>query len=859
LSEASVGPYRILEKLGSGGMGDVYLAEDARLHRRVALKTLAGPGSQAAGARQRLLREARAAARLNHPNIAAIYDVIETDDSAHIVMEYVEGEALSDRLARGPLPPDQVADLAFQLCDAIAAAHAQAVIHGDLKPGNVLLTRDGKAKVLDFGLAKAPSGPGPVAGGEPTLDADGHLLGTPAYMAPEQLRREKVDQRTDLYSLGVMLFELLTAQRPFKGDGVLQLGLAILNDPTPTPQEALPAVPAALSAIVSRAMAREPADRFQSAVEMREALRRLPARLSEAPTLSGAFPWDRTTRKARRFDRSPRWRMAALAVVLALAGTLAYRQRPRPDRTGVHPVVAVLPLANLGGAPEDDYLGVGIADALVTHLAGLPSLTVVSRSATQASQGRRPGTRQLAQDLGLSYVVSGSVQRAERRLRVTLQLVRPDESVAWGRDYEGTLDELFRLQRDAAQGLAGALSPGSSPAAGEPSRPPSGDLEAFAQYARGRALLERPDVAGNVAKAIEAFEDAVRRDSGFALAHAALGEALWARYQETGDAAFTVKARDAVVEALRLDPEQGATRYTLALIYHGTGRAEPAIAELRRVVSLHPGNDDASRLLGNILADLGRWEEAEGALRRAVGQRPGYWGNHAALGHLFYRTGRHANAIAEFRIVTQLQPDNSRGHQMLGAAYQAAGQESQALASYQKALEQAPDARAWSNIGVIRYGQGRFEEAARAWEEAARLEPREPLKHRNLGDAYARLERVEDARRAWERAVALAAERLKVNPQDAASLSMQAVCEAKLGRRGDARRHAAAAVALAPDDADALYESTLVHALIGEPERALSTLEQALKRGYSPSLARSDEDLAPLRSLAGYRALFAER
>jgi tetratricopeptide (TPR) repeat protein len=277
------------------------------------------------------------------------------------------------------------------------------------------------------------------------------------------------------------------------------------------------------------------------------------------------------------------------------------------------------------------------------------------------------------------------------------------------------------------------------------------------------------------------------------------------------------------------------------------------------VVSLHPGNDDAWRLLGNILGDQGRWEEAEGALRRAIGQRSGYWRNHASLGHLFYRTGRHANAISEFRIVTELQPDNSRGHQMLGAAYQAAGQENQALESYQKSLEQAPDARAWSNIGVIRFGQGRFEEAARAWEEAARLEPREPLKHRNLGDAYARLERGEDARRAWERAVALAGDRLKVNPQDAASLSMQAVCEAKLGRRGDARRHAAAAVALAPDDPDALYESTLVHSLTGEPERALTTLEQALKRGYSPSLARRDEDLAPLRSLEGYRALFAER
>ena len=196
---------------------------------------------------------------------------------------------------------------------------------------------------------------------------------------------------------------------------------------------------------------------------------------------------------------------------------------------------------------------------------------------------------------------------------------------------------------------------------------------------------------------------------------------------------------------------------------------------------------------------------------------------------------------------------------MLGTAYQAAGQEEQALESYQQALARAPDARAFSNVGMIRFGQGRFEDAARAWEEAARLEPRDPLKQRNLGDAYKHLGRSGDASRAYGQAVALSREKLTVNPRDAAALSMLAVCEAKLGRRGEARRHAAAAVALSPDDADTLYESALVHVLAGELEPALSALERALERGYSPSLARRDEDLAPLRRLEGFRTLLAER
>lgn len=859
--ESSVGPYRILEKIGSGGMGDVYLAEDTRLRRRVALKSLSDAWLKTAGARERLLGEARSAATLNHPNIAAIYDIVETGEKAHIVMEYVEGEALSRRLLRGRLPPEEVADIALQLCDAMAAAHASGVIHRDLKPGNVSLTRDGKIKVLDFGLATTPgAGAEPVGATDTTPSEGERILGTPAYMAPEQLRRQPFDHRTDIYSAGVMLYELLTGERPFKGQGVVELGMAILTRPTPSAAEVQAGLSPALSAIVARAMAREPADRFQSAVEMREALRRLPVGLSDAATLSAAFPWERTTLRAFAFASRPRWTVAALGLALSIGAYLAYRRSvERAPPAGERPVVAVVPLTNVGGAAEDDYIGVGMADALVTHLAGLSSLTVVSRSATREYQGRLPDTRRLARDLGLSYLVTGSVQRADQRLRVTLHLVRPDNSVAWGREFEGRLDDLFGLQRQAAEGLAAALSPGRPAAAAVPwGGPPTRDLEAFAEYARGRALLERPDVAGNLARAVEAFERAVHRDPGFALAHAGLGEALWARYQETQDAGFTVKARDAAVEALRLDPDQAATRYTLAVIYDGTGRSEPAIAELKRVLALQPGSDDAHRLLGSILADQARWEEAEGELRRAIELRPGYWRSHAALGHLFYRTGRHAEAIAAFRRMTELQPDNSRGYQMLGTAYQAAGDDNRALANYQKALELAPDARAYSNIGVIRFGQGRFDEAARAWEQAARLEPREPLKHRNLGDAYARLDRAEDARRAYQEAVALARGRLQVNPQDAPSLSMLAVCEAKLGRRADASRHAAAALALAPSDADTLFENAIVHALSGEPDRALSALEQALKRGYSARLAQRDEDLAPLRSLEGFRTLLGD-
>jgi len=864
--ESCVGPYRILEKLGSGGMGDVYLAEDTRLKRKVALKSLSETWLQRSGARERLLREARAAAILNHPNIAAIHDIVEAGDRAHIVMEYVEGESLSRRLSRGRLAAEDATAIAIQLCDAMAAAHAQGIIHRDLKPGNVSLTRDGKVKVLDFGLATSPPGLAEahaVSSSDTTPSDSERLLGTPAYMAPEQLRRRPVDERTDVYGVGVMLYELLTGRRPFRGEGVVELGMAILNEPTPTAAQAEPSVPAGLSAIVARAMAREPSERFQSALEMREALRRLPPSLSDAPTLSAAFPWDARTARTLAGVRA-RPVVATLGVAgAAILGLVAYKWLRPPSQAAPSaekpPVVAVLPLANVGGTPEDDYLGVGIADMLISHLAGVPGLTVVSRSATQEYEGRLPPTRRVSRDLGLSYLVTGAVQRSERRLQVSLTLVRPDDSVAWGQDFEGTLDELFALQRRVADGLAAALRPDLTPAERVgPARQPTADREAFAEYARARTLLERTDVSGNAAKAIETFQRAIARDPGFALAHAGLGEAYWVRYRETQDPSLTLKARDAAIEALRLDPDHAATRYALAVIYSETGRAEAAIEELRRVLALQPASDDAHRLLGTILSEQGKWEEALVELQHAVERRPLYWRNHAALGHLFYRTGRHAEAIAAFRRVTELQPDNSRGFQMLGTAYHAAGDEGRALENYLKSLERGPDARAYSNIGFIYYGQGKIAEAASAWEEAARLEPGSAVKHRNLGDAYARLGRRSQAHQAWERGVALAQESLRINPKDFASLSMLAVCEAKLGRRADARRHAAEGVALSPNDADTLYEKAIVHALADEPDLALSTLDQALKRGYSASLARRDEDLAALRSLPGFRALLGE-
>jgi tetratricopeptide (TPR) repeat protein/tRNA A-37 threonylcarbamoyl transferase component Bud32 len=840
--------YTVVEEVGSGGMGQVYKAIDRKLGKTVALKLIRPDNAAQLESLERFRRELALAQEVTHPNVCRVHDLGEVDGVVYISMEYVEGQSLEDLIQSvGHLSPKQTVNLGRQACAGLQAIHERGIVHRDLKPGNIMVDRSGHALVMDFGMAYRSA--------QERLTGEGAVLGTLAYLSPEQARSQPMDQRSDIYAVGLVLYEMLTGRRPPGDRSSVPLALRDTGEICPPPSRLAPEVPGALDAVVMRCLERDPDRRFPTAVALEQALAHAAAALSSG--VSGRVaPLAQRPRKTR-----------AMAVVLALlvaAGGAAswwwWREgRDRGGPPGLAPVVAVLPLANVGSDPTDEYLGVGIADSLITHLAALPTVTVVSRSATLESGRRLSGTRALARDLGVTFVVNGGVQRAHDRLRVTLNLVRPDDSVAWGAEFEGTVDQFFAMQRRMAEALSGALQVTLTRAARERlARPPAASVDAYADYSRARALLERPDVSGNVERAIEGFETALGKDPGFALAHAGLGEAYWARYQETRDPAWTARAQSAITEALRIDPEQPRTRFALALLYQGTGRAEAALDELRRVLAQQPSNDDAHRLLGDILADRGEWQEALAELQRAVAIRPEFWRNHSSLGFAYVKTGRHAEAIAAFTKVTDLQPDNSRGFQMLGTAYQNAGDNQRALENYRRAIELGPDAFAYLNMGTIYYDEGRFREAATAYEEAIRLGPATPATHRNLGDAYERMGNAAQARRAYLKAVELSQEALKVNPSDAQALSRLAVYEAKLGRRADAAAHIRQALALSPADGDVAYRRAVVHALAGDRSAALAALGEAVARGYSPSRARVDYDLRTLEPLPEFQALVAQ-
>jgi tetratricopeptide (TPR) repeat protein len=841
--------YTIVEEIGAGGMGHVYKAIDRQLGTTVALKLVRAAAAGQGLARERFRRELALAQAVTHPNVCRVHDLGEVDGALYISMEFVEGQTLDDLIQSvGHLSAKQTVALGRQMCAGLQAIHERGIVHRDLKPGNIMVDRSGRPILMDFGLA--------FHQGRDRLTGAGSVLGTLAYLSPEQARGRTTDHRSDLYGVGLVLFEMLTGRRPPGDESSSPLALREPDEPCPPPSRLVSDIPAALDAVVLRCLEREPERRFPSAADLEAALAGAAAGLSSGTTVAL-----RPRARGLRRWRASRTRTAATAAacVLALAAIWLWRTRTAgpPPPSGPRPVIAVLPLDNVGQDPADERWGVGVADSLITHLASLPAVTVVSRSATLEQRGRP--TRAVARDLGATYLVNIGIQRADRRIHVTLNLVRPDDFVAWGREYEGTVDDPFSINRRAAEDLSQALQITLTEADRERfARPPTTSGEAYADYSRARGLLERPDVAGNVARAIEGFQAAIQKDARFALAHAGLGEAYWTQYQETKDEAAVTRARAAITEALRLDPDQPLTRFALARLYQGTGRAGEAIEELRRVQTLQPNNDDAHRVLGDLLFSQGQREEGLAEMQRAIDLHPEYGENYRVLGRSYFQLGRYAEALRAFTRVTELQPDNPRGFQGLGAAHQAEGENALALDSYRRAVAIRPDSRSLFNMGTLLMVQGRHQEAAAAFEDALRLEPT-PLRLVYLGNTYSRLGQPDKARAQYLRAAELCESMLRVNRSDAQALSLLAWAEARLGRRSEARGHLAEAVALAPADPDVLYRQAVYHVTLGQPDEAVRALRAAIEHGASRVLARQDPDLAPLRERTDFKALVTER
>jgi tetratricopeptide (TPR) repeat protein len=863
--------YELLSRLGAGGMGEVWRARDHDLHRDVAVKFLPERFAADVTRMGRFSQEARAASSLNHPNIVTIHEIGETSGMPFIVMELVEGRTLRDLLIaeeRRPLPLRRLLDIGTQLADGLAKAHGAGIVHRDLKPENVMVRADGIVKILDFGLAKLRAGGSsedeqwfdsavPTQPESPSPQtAAGAVLGTAGYMSPEQARGRPVDFPSDQFVLGTILYELATGRRAFHRETPAQSIAAIIESP-PGPVGVLnPALPAPLRWIIERCLSKDPAGRYASTLDLARELRNVREHLPEVD--SGTSPWARLAGPIpAAWGRTARIGGAAL-VVLALAwGVREAWRTAGPGATTRPPVVAVLPVTNLTGQPEHDATAVGIAEIVVSGLAAIDGVNVLSRPATAAFRDRKGDLAGVARALDATYLVDGTLQRSQQELRVSFSLVEsPSNVVRWSDTFDGAFPRLFELQSRVASGVAHALRMSLSPRArARVDARPTASPSAWESYTAALVLLDRVDRPGNAAHAVALLEDAVRADPRFARAHAALGRAFWARYEETGDPTWADRARDAVQEAIRLAPEEAEARLALSKIYEGRGKGTEALEEARRALDLRPDSDEILRQLADLLVDDGQREAALDAARRALDLRPGFAENHKTLGWVFFRTGRFHEAAEAYRRETELQPDNSRAFQRLGTALQLAGDLDGAASSYREAIRVAPDSRAWANLASVYYFQGKAADAVRSYEEAARLEPHSGTIRRDLGDARARAGDAAGAKADWRAAVDLSRSALQVNARDARQLKNVAICLAKLGERAEALRAADQALEAGPTVADIRYGVAMVHALLGDNREALQLLGEALDLGASPDLAERDDELAPLRAMPEFRQL----
>ena len=746
-----------------------------------------------------------------------------------------------------------------QIADALVHAHARGIVHRDLKPANVIFRTDGLVKVLDFGIARLLSAA--MMDSRPAnsnLTRAGVIIGTRRNMAPEQFLGSEVDERADLYSLGVLLFELVTGQRPHQQRDVIQIAEAKLTGPPP-PVAA--GVSEGLVSVITRALQGDPAARYQSAEEFGNALRGQSAVVSSPPGRWGV--WRGWRAQAHRYTR--RWTMAAVAVCALGAGVMLVGRIPRRPQSAQAtvaklPVVAVVPFATLtqGDVQVDSFAG-GIPSLIASRLTTLKGMTVVPYSETLLSYRSQPSRAStIARELGADYVVTGEVQRVGQSIVVAVSLVDSASSQStWSDNYTGDPEDAAGIQRRVIQRVTAAFlerklaSPGEGAPAGDlASQSPTGrNQEALAEYGQGRRYLERPDDPDNLEYALRLFRSATAKEPRFALAYAATGEALWLKYSITKNSEFVDQARESLTEALRLDPNAVEVRYALAVLYEGTGRREQAAEELQQIVEQQPEFDSAHRLYGRILLSQGQVERGLDELRMAVSIRPDYAANHVALGLAYYTAGRYRDAASTFERVTQLQPDNAAALQNLGTAHHMLGDLDQAFQGYQRANALRPTATALSNIGTIHFAHGRLAEAIEAYGKAIELNPRSPSTHINLGDAHRKRGEPSSASAAYLAAVRLCEEQLATTPENGNLMSVLAMAEAKLGRTTVAAPARGGCRASCVRRTRRCCTTRRSHSISPvRTDQAVPLLVEALTRGYNKQLVKLDPDLERLRA-----------
>ncbi|MFY9950562.1 MAG: tetratricopeptide repeat protein [Candidatus Sulfotelmatobacter sp.] len=868
MNDRIVSHYRIQEKLGAGGMGVVYKAEDIRLGRLVALKFLPENTAIDAHALERFKREARTASALDHPNICTIYEIDEDQGRPFIAMQLLEGQTLADRIGDQPVPLATLLDWALQISDALQAAHAKGIMHRDIKPANIFITTRDQAKIMDFGLAKLElsdlaGSSAPTRSMDAQLTHTGATIGTVAYMSPEQARGESLDARTDLFSFGILLYEMATGKQAFSGPTWAVTVHAILGQAPVSLNESMPGLPHRLQEIIDKALVKNRDLRYQTASEIHRDLLQLKKDYEAGKSL-------KSTRTAAIWSRKRKLQItlaACCVVLLVLAAIwiprLAHRFHSAVAGIAAPAVpekksLAVLPLAPIADDPKLTAFGKGLLEDVTAKLSELSANHDLEVISPRALEDKKITTLADAKkEFGVNLGLAVSLKQDGDLLRASYNLIdtRTDKNLA-GDSITAPVSDLFTIEDKLTSGIAAALHINLRTEERQALGAHATTLpEAYQYFVQGIGYLQHSAERESLTSAEIVFKQALKLDPNYGPAEAGLGETYLSLYHNTQQPRWVEPARQACAKAIELG-NAGAEGHTcLGTLENATGQFEKAAEQFRQAVELDPVNDQAYWHLAEAYQNLNQLDRAEETFKRRISVRPNYWRGYSALGVFYISQAEYAKAQAMFEKAVSLRPNNYRDFSNLGAALLYEGKDEEATRAFETSIAIRPSLLAYENLGVAYFRLCKFDQAARNTQEALKLEEDDYEGWGNLGDAYYYGGNKPAAVESYKKAISLADEKLKTNPRDSVVLNDLANYWAMLGDRSRALDYLDRSLVGGSQDKELLFQAALVYNQLHETGTALEWLSKALAAGYSKSVVSKTPNFDNLHDNPRYQAL----